>query len=95
MKTAKKKWALNEADVTWKGGGTSSGRRGRRDWRAGSITSAHLEFIHNLTGIKVAGEVPPGNYSRNEMRRLKADLSSRLLVELEIKVAKALRIKGR
>jgi hypothetical protein len=44
--------------------------------------------------IKVEGEISAGRYSRKEMRQKTEALKEKLFAELELKVAKKLRIKG-
>jgi hypothetical protein len=94
-KQIEERWTLNrdEVDYTMSSGGF--GRRRVRESRAASLTSAQIELIHRPTGLKVRGSVPRGHQSREAMRDLKAALWSRLFSELEVKVARALKIPRR
>ncbi len=75
---------LNEVSWGWSG---SSGGGNRKDFgRKSKITSRSLWMIHNPSGIRVNGEIPPGHYSKKEMKALTEDLKTKLLVELEQKV---------
>jgi len=96
-KKKKEKWRLNPDEVNWTGMSMSSGRRkhATRSGRASSITGAEYVLIHTPSQISVSGNVPKGNYSRSEMRKKQDRLFRELFSELEIKVAKFLKIPGR
>lgn len=87
-------WRLETKDVV--GGTTSfssgaSGKGGRKT----QARSRKIYLKHLPTDIRVEGEIPQGHYSREEMRRAHQALEEALFAELEERVAKALRIKGR
>ncbi len=52
-------------------------------------------MVHRPTGIHVEGEVPPGNYSKKEMRKKRENLIQTLFLKLELEVAKELKVGGR
>jgi len=58
-------------------------------------SSANVTLLHNPTGITVTGQVPPGNYSRKELRKAADRVIGSLWPTLEAKVAKELGIPGR
>ncbi|WP_139209146.1 hypothetical protein [Aquisalimonas asiatica] len=93
-KQDKKKWRLNPAEVSMGMNGLNSGRPGQFE-RKLKTTSAVVFLTHLPTGIKVEGEVPPGNYSKKEMQQKRAELKQELFLKLEVLVAKKLNIKGR
>lgn len=86
------KWSLNPDEVNEGWSGSSSGGTFERKTK---ITSCCIQLVHQPTKIKVEGEVPVGNYSKNEMRQRTENMKEKLLIELEQKVAKHLRIPGR
>jgi hypothetical protein len=88
-----KVWRLNPDEVSWGWNSSSSGKSGRFE-RKLKTTSRHITFTHEPTETKVEGEIQAGNYSKKEMREKTKALEKRLFSELELKVAKKLRIKG-
>jgi len=93
-KKKKQEWKLDWADIDWGGGGSSSGKSGQFE-RKLKTTSCDIFLIHRPTGIRVEGEVPPGNYSKNDMREKRENLKQSLFLKLEKEVAKKLKISGR
>ena len=89
-----KKWSLEASEILVSGSSSSSGKTGQLS-RNLKTTSTSLVLEHHPTGIRVEGEVPAGNYSKNEMRTKKEELQSALFSQLEQLVAKKLKIKGR
>jgi len=71
------------ADVVESTTSTSSGRRRVRDSRRGDTRSMTVRIEHAPTAIVVEGSLPPGHYSRTEMRQLQQSLRARLLEDLE------------
>jgi len=49
---------------------------------------------HKVTGIRVEGMVPDGRYTRRELELLEIELRKSLFAELELKVARRLRVPG-
>lgn len=92
----KKRWQLPKDEVTWKGGGATSTKRKKLSVasRAVDTRSWHVTLIHLPSGLEVEGEIPSGNYSQKQMQVEKEKLFNRLWQELEIKVAKHLRLPG-
>lgn len=88
------KWKLDPAEVG-KGWGSSSSSKSGQFSRRLKVTSATLTLVHIPTGLEVKGEVPAGNYSKKEMRRLREELYARLFSVLAQKVGKHLRAPGR
>jgi hypothetical protein len=89
---------LSPADVeVSEVGSASSARTGNRRRLSRALDRRACKVIvrHRPTGIARDGEVLPGHYSREQMRRLKEELTARLLRELEQAVAKHLRVPGR
>lgn len=68
-------------------------RRSRAD--RGSVGPGWVQLVHSETGIEVSEEIPLGRYTRSELRRLQDEAIDRLYSELEVRVARALRIPGR
>ncbi len=93
-KNKSQKWKLDWADIECGGGSSSSGKSGQFE-RKLKITSCEIFLIHKPTGTRVEGEVPPGNYSKKEMKQKRENLQQSLLVKLESEVAKKLKIRGR
>jgi len=92
----KNAWHLDPAEVGWAtDGSTSTRRRKRRLSRKLDNRSLRLRLTHIPTGISVSGEIPTGNYSKNEMKAAEEELSANLFNQLESKVARHLRIPGR
>lgn len=77
--------------------GISEGRKGQfsKKSRANGLTSCTVVLTHKPTGVNVTEEIPRGYYSRQEMIRRRAQLSDKLLPELEKKVFAFLRLPGR
>jgi hypothetical protein len=63
--------------------------------RAEDTRSAVVRMTHVPTGLEVEGEIPSGNYSREEMRKRRDVLIAELWPVLEQNVARHLRIPGR
>jgi len=95
MKNKKSKWSLSLSDVKESGGSSCrSGRKKASQTRALDIRDAVLILTHTPSGVTVEGEIPEGHYSKKEMLALKSNLREKLLKELELKAARALKIKG-
>jgi hypothetical protein len=94
----KNPWKMNPKEVATAAiGSMRSGRlTSRRTKQPSSMDekSKDLTLTHLPTGITVAGSIPVGHYSKKEMRQKVDDLTAKLFSELEIKVAKHLRIPG-
>jgi hypothetical protein len=92
-----KTWSLDPKEVGVFGSGGTSGRRthATRSGRANSVTKANIKLTHYPTGISVEGVIPPGNYARGDMQKMKKELCNMLFLELESAVAKHLRVPGR
>src|SRR4051812_42426907 len=99
--TSASEWARSQLDVgdidcamssSQGGGGTRGGRIARMS-RAATIRSSRMTMRHRPTGVEVAGEVPPGRYTRKEQQRLKAELETRLFEELAAEVVRARRAR--
>jgi protein subunit release factor A len=93
-KNAKQKWSLDRADVSYGQWGSSSGKTGQFE-RKLKKTSSTIFLTHTPTGIRVEGEVPPGNYSKKEMQKKRGELKESLFLKLENMVAEHLGISGR
>jgi hypothetical protein len=63
---------LDASDIALGWTGSSSGlrRKATRSGRATTLTSRTLTLTHTPTGVTVSGEIPVGNYSRSELKRL-------------------------
>lgn len=88
---------IKSQDVHWYGGSSAINQRGNkpRQSRSVDIRSAEMTLVHKPTLISVIGNIPDGHYTKNEMVKLKAELYDILFIELNNKVASALRIRGR
>ncbi len=93
-KKSNDKWSLNPQEVSAGTHGSSSGKTGQFA-RKLKTTSCTVFLVHEPTGIKVEGEVAPGNYSKKEMQQKRHELQHSLFKKLEQQVAKKLNIKGR
>jgi hypothetical protein len=89
------KCALSPSDVTWSGGGGSSGRPSSRSPRSLAHSDSHWELVHKPTGAYVVGRVIRGSYSRAEMTRLRAELWELIWERLEQDVAALTRMPRR
>ena len=69
-------------------------RKKTRDSRANMRSGGEIVLQHRPTGIEVRGSLPPGHYTRKEMRLLHQKLYDELYAALEQAVTKALRIRG-
>lgn len=88
-------WKLDMSEVSVKSaGGSWGGHTKNTKSRAKFPTSAFIEVEHVPTKIILRGDIPEGYYTRNQMRDLIEKLKKTLLVELEKKVARALRVPG-
>ena len=94
VKKSKQEWKLDPNEVTCGIHGSSSGKTGQFE-RKLKTTSSTVFLTHVPTGIKVEGQVPPGNYSKKEMKQKRDALAQLLFQKLEILVAKQLKVKGR
>ena len=88
------KWKLDKGGVTADWSTSSSGKSGQFSRRL-KVTSARLTLTHASTGLSVKGEIPDGQYSKKEMRKLQEELYDRLFRTLEENVGKHLRVPGR
>ena len=87
---------LNSAEVLeTRTSGNSSGRGRAAQSRALDVTTTTITLLHQPAGLEVSGSVPPGHYTRPEMKKLKDELYARLLGELERLVVAKLRVAGR
>ena len=95
-KKNKDKWHLPKGEVTWHGGGSTSTHRKKRSVasRAVDDRSWHFTLVHTPSGIEVSGEVPKGNYSQKQMQQERDRLFTQLWAQLELKVARHLRLPG-
>ena len=93
-KSKPKTWHLNPDEVSCGWVSLSIGKNGVFA-RKLKTTNKRLFFKHDPTGIRVEGEIPAGNYSKNEMKEKTKEVERELLSKLELKVAKKLRIRGR
>ena len=93
----KKAWSLNPKDVGLSGIGGTSGQRKQatKAGRSTTTTRAAFKLTHYPTNLYVEGEIPPGNYSRTEMKKKKEELYNILFQKLEVSVAKHLKVSGR
>ena len=92
----RKRWKLDPAEVSWSTeGSTSTKRRKHRLSRQLDERSLRVILLHIPTRIEATGDVITGNYSRREMDAARDALIEKLIVELEGKVARHLRIPGR
>ncbi|RFA29283.1 hypothetical protein CAI21_09360 [Alkalilimnicola ehrlichii] len=92
-----KPWALDPSEVSWGTNGITIGRRKQatKASRADTVTGTTLFLHHHPTGIQVAGEIPPGNYTKTQMQENKRKLYQQLFPQLEKLVAKQLGVPGR
>jgi len=90
-------WQLAPSDANVSSRASSSRKRHRsaRDSRKLDERAITIRMEHASSGLFVEGAIPEGHYSKNELPRLKGELSARLFRELETKVARHLRIPGR
>ncbi len=96
VKNKKEKWQLPQNEVKWHGGGSTTTNRKKRSIasRAVDNRSWHFTITHIPSGIEVSGEVPKGNYSQKQMQQEKQKLFTQLWAQLELKVARHLRLPG-
>jgi hypothetical protein len=92
-KSKSKAWHLNPDEVSCGWHSSSTGKSGIFE-RKFKTTSRQVFLSHDLTDTKVEGEIPAGNYSKKEMQKKTKELEEILFSELELKVAKKLKIKG-
>jgi len=89
-------WKLDPAEVSWGFQfSTTTGRNKRRQSRELDTRAAAVTLTHVPTGIEVTGNVPEGHYSKKAMQERRHELFGDLFWELEVKVARHLRIPGR
>ena|SRR5882757_9897317 len=94
--TMKKRFELDQKDVTWGWHGSRVGARRKLARAPASVDlwSSLLFLKHIPTGIEVKGEVPPGHYRNREMRSARDKLRAELQERLRVAVAAHLRIRG-
>ena len=85
---------IHPRDVVWGSSAARFGRRSVHDSRAAAPSRLHLELTHLPSEVSVAGEVPLGRYSREEMKKKKEELRIRLWLALDLAVARKLRLPG-
>jgi hypothetical protein len=91
-----RQWRLDPREVIWKAMGYARTDRSKaRLPRSLDLRSEQITAEHAPTGLTVTGQIPLGNYSRDQQKRLRQELRDRLLAELETKVARHLRISDR
>ena len=61
---------------------------------AGDVRQYTVWLEHRATGIRVEGMVPHGSYTTRDLQLLEIELRKSLFAELELKVARHLRIPG-
>ena len=88
------KWKLDPGEVGRSFSSSSSGKGGQFNRRL-KVTSCKIVLTHLPTGLQVQGEIPPGGYSKQKMRKLREEMCQNLFSALEEKVAKHLRVSGR
>lgn len=91
-------WVMAEEDVSGGFHGTGSMRSGKltRTSRSVSPTGPQTVYlVHNPTGLRVEAILPRGNYSHADLSKERLRIERALWSELEIKVARHLRIPGR
>ncbi|MFL0811445.1 MAG: hypothetical protein K6L76_13585 [Agarilytica sp.] len=95
-KKKKDKWQLPKDEVTWHGGGSTSTRRKKRSVASRAIDdrSWHFTLVHTPSSMEVSGEVPKGSYSQKQMQEERDKLFAQLWSQLELKVARHLRLPG-
>jgi len=94
-KKKKLKWSMNPSDVARYGlSFRSSGRSKASQSRVLDTSSKQWSLIHTPTNLEVKGNIPERNYSKKEMQKLEEILFKNLFKELEVNVAKKLRIAG-
>ncbi|MBY0111344.1 MAG: hypothetical protein K2Y21_00875 [Phycisphaerales bacterium] len=79
------------SEFTFAESGSRSGAMGRRKNRAATISSCRVTVFHKPTGLNLSGEIPEGRYTKNEYRRLKAELAGTLAIKLIEPIRKALK----
>lgn len=95
-KKIKQKWQLPRHEVTWNGSGSTSTRRKKLSVASRAVDDRSWSFtlVHIPSGIEVRGEVPKGNYTQKQMQQEREKLLSQLWPQLELKVARYLRLPG-
>ena len=78
---------LDMAEVKINGGASSGGKTGKLDRRL-KVTSCHYAMTHTPTGITVRVEVPPGHYSKKQMRTLREKIYRECIEKLTESVGK-------
>ena len=86
---------LDPRDVGVGWSGFASAKRRKRRNRALDLRNLTVVVSHSPTGVQVEGEIPSGHYSKKGLRRLREALAARLRIELELRVNRALRRRGR
>ena len=91
-----RQFRIDPTDVLcdWHGSNTGLRSQRNRQSRAMDITSSTVTLTHAPTGVSVQGTVPRGHYSNRQMRALVEKLRISLLEQLELAVARKLRLPG-
>ena len=95
-KKKNEKWSLPRGQVTWSVSGSTSTNRKKLTSASRAVDTRSYSFtlMHEPSSIEVSGEIPAGNYSKQQMQQEKDKLFSTLWLQLENKVAKHLRLSG-
>lgn len=92
----KARWKLNPEDVLRVGGGgaMSMGKNKTRA-RYNQLRYEEVVLFHKPTGVSISGNTGRHRKSKTEWKKTYDDLCSKLMKELEEKVARHLKIPGR
>jgi hypothetical protein len=86
---------LNREDVAGQTMNMVSKGPGSRFGRARGLSGVHITLVHLPTKVTVTGEIPLGHFARKQLSGLRDELYEWLILDLEKKVAKVLRVPGR
>ncbi|MBI4943719.1 MAG: hypothetical protein HY830_23510 [Actinobacteria bacterium] len=78
---------VSVSSTTARSGNRGDGRS--RASRAEDVSERRVTLTHTATGLSVHGAVPPGRYSRAELRLATDELRGRLMSELATKVRRS------
>ncbi len=63
--------------------GSTSAKQTKNRNRSLDTRSCHMTVTHVPTGVKVEGDIKPGNYGKKEMQNLRANLKIHLVAMLD------------
>jgi hypothetical protein len=87
---------IKQEDLSWSEVATKSGGRSKpRQSRSVETRGVRICLIHLPSGLETKGEVPPGHYTKKQMRTEATKVKAGMMAELSMLLGKRPRSKTR